>query len=310
MDCCRQTILRGDEIGKKARRFVLREEKFYGWKGRADEAISRFSEIALFFVTTIAFEDTLCTAALIYCHFEYQEKFNPIDVYSLEVADPSLDDDGRPKRTGLFTGQTVITKKGTMLHARNRRIKGGIAGAAAPTPARRVWTVFEALGDIAFSYPYSLILLEIQIFSQPIFATFELWFAKKFPNSGFICNFYTLRPPFLPPFRVNMFRLVFRTAYVLSTTGLAIAFPYFNSVLGVLGAINFWPLAIYFPLEMYLLQRKIGAWTRKWIILKTLSLLCFFVTVVGFLGDMMTYSFLLDRSSSDVLSQQWFYRSP
>ncbi|KAK4787552.1 hypothetical protein SAY86_011385 [Trapa natans] len=100
MDCCRQTILRGDEIGKKARRFVLREEKFYGCKGRADEAISRFSEIALFFVTTIAFEDTLCTAALIYCHFEYQEKFNPIDVYSLEVADPSLDDDGRPKRTG------------------------------------------------------------------------------------------------------------------------------------------------------------------------------------------------------------------
>ncbi|KAK4753365.1 hypothetical protein SAY87_022163 [Trapa incisa] len=223
--------------------------------------------------------------------------------YSLEVADPSLDDDGRPRRTGhrrmvlcgllqylsLYVTAVayVITVSNSMraVHRANcyhkeghkarcksengfymvvfgavqifmsqipdfhnmawlswlaaimsfcyssiglglgfakiignGRISGGIAGVAAPTPARKVWTVFQALGDVAFSYPYSLILLEIQIFSQPIFATFELWFAKKFPNSGFICKFYTIRPPVLPSFHINVFRLFFRTMYVLSTT--------------------------------------------------------------------------------------------
>lgn len=127
-----------------------------------------------------------------------------------------------------------------------------------------------------------------QIFSQPIFATFERWFMKKFPNSIFVSKFYTLKPPFLPQFSVNLFRLSFRTLYVTSTTVLAMAFPYFNSVLGVLGAINFWPLAIYFPFEMYFLQRKIEAWTRKWLVFRTLSFFCFLVSVVGFVGSFIS----------------------
>ena len=63
-------------------------------------------------------------------------------------------------------------------------------------------------------------------------------------------------------------------------------FPYFNQVLGVLGAVNFWPLAIYFPVEMYLVQKKIGAWTRKWIVLRTFSFVCFIVTVVALIGSL------------------------
>lgn len=43
------------------------------------------------------------------------------------------------------------------------RIKGGISGVTRSSSAKKVWTVFEALGDIAFAYPYSLILLEIQV---------------------------------------------------------------------------------------------------------------------------------------------------
>lgn len=150
-----------------------------------------------------------------------------------------------------------------------------------------------------------------QIFSQPIFATFEQWFAKKFPNSGFISKFYTIRPPFLPSFHINLFRLFFRTLYVVSTTGLAIAFPYFNSILGVVGAINFWPLAIYFPLEMYLLRRNIGAWTRKWVVLRTLSLCCFLLTVVGLLGSLISlikakfHVWLCSRFRVDLILKSW-----
>lgn len=89
----------------------------------------------------------------------------------------------------------------------------------------------------------------------------------------------------IPRFQVNSFRLCFRTVYVVSTTGIAMLFPYFNQVLGVLGALNFWPLAIYFPVQMYCVQKEIGAWTKKWIVLQTFSFVCFLVTVVGVIGS-------------------------
>ncbi|KAH8518330.1 hypothetical protein H0E87_000255 [Populus deltoides] len=44
----------------------------------------------------------------------------------------------------------------------NGMIKGSITGAPAATRAKKLWLVFEALGDIACAYPYALILLEIQ----------------------------------------------------------------------------------------------------------------------------------------------------
>ncbi|KDO74015.1 probable amino acid permease 7 isoform X1 [Citrus sinensis] len=243
----------------------------------------------------------------------------------------------------------------------NGRIKGSIAGVPTANLADKLWLAFQALGDIAFAYPYSIILLEIQdtlkspppenktmkmasmisifittffylccgcfgyaafgndtpgnlltgfgfyepywlidlanacivlhlvggyqIFSQPVFAFVERWFTRKYPSSGFVNNFYTFKLPLLPPLRVNILRLCFRTAYVVSTTAVAIIFPYFNQVLGVLGALNFWPLAIYFPVEMYFVQKKIGAWTRKWIVLRTFSFICLLVTIIGLIGS-------------------------
>ncbi|GFP78740.1 amino acid permease 3 [Phtheirospermum japonicum] len=96
-----------------------------------------------------------------------------------------------------------------------------------------------------------------QIYCQPLFAVAERHIRKKHPNSGFVNNEYVIKLPLLPRLKVNVFRLCFRTAYVACTTGLAILFPYFNQVLGVLGALNFWPLAIYFPVQMYLAQNKL-----------------------------------------------------
>jgi len=43
---------------------------------------------------------------------------------------------------------------------------------------------------------------------------------------------------------------------VVSTTGIAILFPLFNDMLGVIGAVKFWPLVVYFPVEMYIVQKK------------------------------------------------------
>lgn len=45
----------------------------------------------------------------------------------------------------------------------NRSIKGSIVGVPTRSAAQKIWLVFQGLGDIAFAYPYSIILLEIQV---------------------------------------------------------------------------------------------------------------------------------------------------
>ncbi|KAJ4823379.1 hypothetical protein Tsubulata_021741, partial [Turnera subulata] len=243
----------------------------------------------------------------------------------------------------------------------NGRIEGSITGLPAATPANKLWLIFEALADIAFSYPYPIVLIAIQdtlkspppenktmkrasmaavsittffylccgcfgyaafgdntpgnlltgfeffepywivgfanacivlhlvggyqVYSQPQFAFVERWFSRKFPSNWLMNDLYSFKFPMFPPLRVNLFRLCFRTAYVASTTAIAMVFPYFNQVLGVLGAVNFWPLSVYFPVEMYFAQKKIRAWTSKWIALRAFSFAGFLVTVAGLIGS-------------------------
>uniref|UniRef100_A0A7N1A9T0 Amino acid transporter transmembrane domain-containing protein n=1 Tax=Kalanchoe fedtschenkoi TaxID=63787 RepID=A0A7N1A9T0_KALFE len=243
----------------------------------------------------------------------------------------------------------------------NAAIKGSIRGAESGSTSDRFFLALQGVSDIAFAYPYSLILLEIQdtlrspppenktmkkasmsaifvttffymccgcfgyaafgsetpgnlltgfgfyepywlvdfanacvvihliggyqVYSQPVFAFFEGWMSKRYPESRFVNKLYPFQLPLLPPFKMNPFRICFRTAYVVSSTVVAMVFPYYNPVLGVLGALNFWPLTVYFPVEMYLVQKKIGAWTQKWIVLRVFSLACFIVTMLGLAGS-------------------------
>lgn len=98
-------------------------------------------------------------------------------------------------------------------------------------------------------------------------------------------KFYNIKLPYVPAFQLSLFRVCFRSAYVATTTGIGMVFPYFNEILGVLGALNLWPLAVYFPVEMYCLQKKIGAWTRKWVVLQCFSMVCLVVTIVALIGS-------------------------
>ncbi|CAO2044079.1 unnamed protein product [Urochloa humidicola] len=263
-----------------------------------------------------------------------------------------------------FTYATIGLGLGLARTIENGTIKGSIAGVPMSTPAQKVWRVAQAIGDIAFAYPYTLVLLEIQdtlkspppesetmqkgnviavlattffylgvgcfgyaafgnaapgnlltgfgfyepywlidfanacivlhllggyqMFSQQIFTFADRSFAARFPNSAFVNKFYAVRVPGLPPsasYKLNLQRLCFRTAYVASTTGLALLFPYFNEVLGVLGALIFWPLVIYLPVEMYCVQRGILPWTRAWVVLQAFSALCFVVGTFAFVGS-------------------------
>ncbi|KAL8139655.1 hypothetical protein V2J09_005676 [Rumex salicifolius] len=253
-----------------------------------------------------------------------------------------------------FTYSSIGLGLGLAKTIENGVVKGSISGISA-SAMEKVWLVAQALGDIAFAYPYSLILFEIedtlkspppesqtmkkasgialslttlfyllcggfgyaafgddtpgnlltgfgfyepywlidlanacialhlvggyQIFSQPLFATVDRWFRTRFPESMFINNEYNLKFPLLPGLRLNAFRLCFRTLYVVSSTGIAI-------VIGVIGAVNFWPLAIYFPMKMYMIQKRVEAWSKQWIALQAFSIVCLFVTLFAFTGCM------------------------
>ncbi|WOL12079.1 putative amino acid permease 7 [Canna indica] len=260
-----------------------------------------------------------------------------------------------------FTYSSIGFGLGLAKVIENGTIKGGIGGIAMPSTSQKVWRISQALGDIAYAYPYSVILFDIQdtlkspppenqtmkkastvsifittffylccgcfgyaaygdetpgnlltgfgfyepfwlidfanacialhlvggfqVYSQPVFSCADRWAARKFPNSAFVNQFYRVQLPFTQPYRLNLFRLCFRTAYVAATTGLALFLPYFNQVLGVLGAAFFWPIAIYFPVEMYFVQKKIRPWTRKWLLLQMFSVACLLVSIYAFIGS-------------------------
>lgn len=125
-----------------------------------------------------------------------------------------------------------------------------------------------------------------QVFSQPIFAFAEKWVSKNCHTSKFITKEIKISIPGIGSnYNLSLFRLVFRTFFVMLTTIISMMLPFFNDILGILGAIGFWPLTIYFPVEMYMVQKKIAKWTAKWILLRLLSLFCLIVTIVAGVGS-------------------------
>ncbi|XP_072999537.1 amino acid permease 1-like [Typha latifolia] len=223
--------------------------------------------------------------------------------------------------------------------------------------AQKVWKAFQALGDIAFAYSYSMILIEIQdtlrsspaenkvmkrasfigvsttttfyilcgclgyatfgnhapgniltgfgfyepywlvnianvcivvhllgayqVFCQPLYAAVERWIAKKCPNLQILTHEHPLMVNKHIRCRINIFRLTWRTVFVAISTLLAILMPFFNDVLAFLGAVGFWPLTVHFPIEMYISQKNITKFTPRWIALKSLSFLCFLISLAA-----------------------------
>ncbi|KAI4366609.1 hypothetical protein MLD38_022468 [Melastoma candidum] len=275
-----------------------------------------------------------------------------------------------------FTYSTIGLGLGIAKVVASGRVRGSLTGisiGAAVSQTDKIWLSFQALGDIAFAYSYSMILIEIQdtvksppsevktmkkatlisvavttlfymlcgcfgyaafgdlspgnlltgfgfynpfwlvdianaaivvhlvgayqVYCQPLYAFIEKYARGKFPESEFITKEIEIPVPGLAhPYRLNLFRLVWRSLFVVATTVISMLLPFFNDVVGLLGALGFWPLTVYFPIEMYIVQMKIPKWSTKWLCLQVLSLACLVISVAaaagsvaGVVTDLKTY---------------------
>lgn len=66
---------------------------------------------------------------------------------------------------------------------------------------------------------------------------------------------------------------------MVASTSIAMVFPFFNDVLALLGAVSYWPMGVYFPVQMYIAQKKIKRGTLEWLGLQLLNLICLLVAI-------------------------------
>ena len=66
--------------------------------------------------------------------------------------------------------------------------------------------------------------------------------------------------------------------------GVALLLPFFNDVVGLIGAMGFWPLAIFLPIEMHIRQAEVPRWQGKWVCLQALSIMCAIVSLAAGVG--------------------------
>lgn len=125
-----------------------------------------------------------------------------------------------------------------------------------------------------------------QVFCQPIYAFVEKWITEKFPDNELITKeFKVTIPGFARSHSFNIFKLVWRTLFVILTTVISMLLPFFNDIVGILGALGFWPLTVYYPVEMYIIQKKIPKWSFRWVCLELLSIACLVVSVLAAAGS-------------------------
>ncbi|KAK3419355.1 hypothetical protein EUGRSUZ_H05103 [Eucalyptus grandis] len=90
-----------------------------------------------------------------------------------------------------------------------------------------------------------------QVNSQPIFALVEKQADQRWPRK------MKILVPGLGQYNMKLFRLAWRTVFVILTTVISMLFPFvFNKDVDIV-SLGFWPLMVYFPVEMYIRQKRI-----------------------------------------------------
>jgi amino acid permease len=159
-------------------------------------------------------------------------------------------------------------------------------GSAAPDNMLTGFGFYEPfwLLDVANAFVVVHLVGTYQVMTQPVFAYVERRAAAAWPGSALVRE-REVRVGATVAFSVSPIRLVWRTGYVCVTTAVAMLLPFFGSVVGFIGAVSFWPLTVYFPVEMYIAQRKLPRASTRWLLLHALSAGCLAVSVAAAAGS-------------------------
>ncbi|RCV31344.1 hypothetical protein SETIT_6G169300v2 [Setaria italica] len=189
----------------------------------------------------------------------------------------------RPSEAGVMKKATAISIATTTAFY---TLCGCMGYAASGTPRRdNLLTGFGFyepfwLVDVANAAIVVHLVGAYQVFCQPIFAFVESRAAAAWPESAFVSK--ELR---VGPFAPTALRLTSRSVFVCLATVVAMALPFFGSIVGLIGAFSFWPLTVYFPIEMYIKQRAVTRGSTKWICLKALAVVCLLVSIAAAAGS-------------------------
>ncbi|KAG0500025.1 hypothetical protein HPP92_000097 [Vanilla planifolia] len=218
-----------------------------------------------------------------------------------------------------FTYSAIGLSLGVAQVVRHGRFQGsptGISTGPGVTQTQKIWHSFQAIGDIAFAYSYSTVLVEIQdtikspppseakvmkratvvsvavttlfytlcgsmgyaafgdaapgnlltgfgfyspywlldianaaivihlvgayqVFCQPLFAFVEKWARERWPESELIRKEFSVPISKTKKYKLSLFRLTWRTTFVVLTTLLAMMLPFFNDIVGLMGGSGF-----------------------------------------------------------------------
>ncbi|CAK9153106.1 unnamed protein product [Ilex paraguariensis] len=139
--------------------------------------------------------------------------------------------------------------------------------------------------DIANAAIVIHLVCAYQVYCQPLFAFIEKTAADWFPHSQFITKEIEIPIPGFKPYKLNLFRVIWRTIFVIITTIISMLLPFFNDMVGIRGAFWFWPLTVYFPVEMYIVQKQIPKWSTRWLCLQILSITCLIISIAAAVGS-------------------------
>ncbi|KAH0853803.1 LOW QUALITY PROTEIN: hypothetical protein HID58_090622 [Brassica napus] len=128
----------------------------------------------------------------------------------------------------------------------------------------------DFLTDFGFYEPFWLVIFAnvciavhlvgaYQVYVQPFFQFVESKCNKKWPESNFINKEYSLKIPLLGKFRAGVEDKLcdFDNIYCNDI-------PLLQLHLGLLGALAFWPLTVYFPVAMHIAQTKVKKYSDGW----------------------------------------------
>ncbi|XP_073129048.1 amino acid permease 8-like [Henckelia pumila] len=126
-----------------------------------------------------------------------------------------------------------------------------------------------------------------QVYSQPVFSAVESLVVGRWPNSDFVTKEYGIGSGNNSQGKcsINLFRLAWRSSFVVFATFLAMMMPFFNDVLAFLGAIGYWPLVVYFPIQLHIVKSKMRTRTWSWLGLQLINSVCLVVAVAAACGS-------------------------